>query len=89
MCSPASPSVRQNGDPPAFDEAQSVVGELHLQGELGHPDGELQRRTQVLVAEDDSGVHGAPRLLAVDEHVVAIHGDLEEITVSRQRPSVW
>jgi len=72
------PPVGQDGHPPPFDEAQGAVGELHLQGELGHPHGQLQRRAQVLVAEDDAGAHGAARLLAVDEHVVAVHGHLAE-----------
>lgn len=75
----ASPSVGQDGNPPAFDEAQVAVGELHLEGQLGHPDGQLQRRAQVLVAEDHPGAHGPPRLLPVDEHVVAVHGHLERI----------
>lgn len=78
------PSVGQDGHPPAFDEAEVAVGELHLQGELGHPDGELQRRAQVLVAEDDPGAHGAPRLLPVDEDVIAIHGHLGQIRVGSQ-----
>lgn len=78
------PSVGQDGHPPALDEAQVAVGELHLQGELGHPDGELQRRAQVLVAEDDPGAHGAPRLLPVDEDVIAIHGHLGQIRVGSQ-----
>lgn len=78
------PSVGQDGHPPAFDEAQVAVGELHLQGELGHPDGELQRCAQVLVAEDDPGAHGAPRLLPVDEDVIAIHGHLGQIRVGSQ-----
>ena len=30
----------------------------------------------MLVAEDDPGVHGPPRLLPVDEDVVAVHGHL-------------
>lgn len=78
------PSVGQDGHPPAFDEAQVAVGELHLQGELGHPDGEFQRCAQVLVAEDDPGAHGAPRLLPVDEDVIAIHGHLGQIRVGSQ-----
>lgn len=85
----ASPSVGQDGDPPAFDEAEIVVGKLHLQGEFGHPDGQLQRRAQVLIAEDHPGVHGAPRLLPVDEHVVAIQRHLGQIRVRSQRPSIW
>lgn len=80
----ASPSVGQNGHPPAFDEAEVVVRQLHLQGKLGHPDGQLQRRAQVLVAEDDPRVHGSPRLLPVDKDVVTIHGHLGEIRARNQ-----
>lgn len=89
----ASPAVGQDGHPPALDEAQVVVGQLHPQGQLGHPDGELQGCAQVLVAEDDPGVHGASRLLAVDKHVVAIHGDLphkrEGKGQGKERGSIW
>lgn len=30
----------------------------------------------MLVAEDDPRAHGAPRLLAIDEDVITIHGHL-------------
>ena len=80
----ASPSVRQDGNPPAFDEAQIVVRKFHLQGKFGHPDGQLQRRAQVLVAEDDPCIHGSPRLLPIDIHVVAIQGHLGKIRVRSQ-----
>ena len=80
----ASPPVGQDGDPPAFDEAQVVVRKFHLQRKFGHPDGQLQRRAQVLVAEDDPRVHGPPRLFPVDEHVVTIHGHLGQIRVRSQ-----
>lgn len=83
-----SPAVGQNGDPPAFDEAQIVVRKFNLQGKFGNPDGQLQRRAQVLIAEDDPGIHGAPRLLPIDEHVVTIHGHLGQITVRSQRLSI-
>ncbi len=80
----ASPSVRQNGNPPAFDEAEIVVRKFHLQGKFGHPDGQLQRCTQVLIAENDPRIHGSPRLLPIDEHVVTIHGHLGQIRVRSQ-----
>ena len=73
-----SPPVGQDGHPPALDEAQGAVGQLHLQRDFGHPHRQLQGGAQVLVAEDDAGVHGAPRLLPVDEDVVAVHRNLEE-----------
>lgn len=84
LASGVLPSVGQDGHPPALDEAQVAVRQLHLQGELGHPDGELQRRAQMLVAEDDPGAHGAPRLLAIDEDVITIHGHLEQSRVRGQ-----
>lgn len=95
------PSVGQDGNPPALDEAQVAVGKFHLQGELGHPDGQFQRRAQVLVAEDDPGVHGTARLLPVHKHIVAVHGNLgedrsetsqtimDEVTFAVGRRSFW
>lgn len=79
-----SPPVGQNRHPPAFDEAEIVVRKLHLKRQFGHPDGQLQRRAQVLVAEDDPCVHGSPRLLPVDKDVVTIHGHLGQIRVTSQ-----
>lgn len=79
-----SPPVGQNRHSPAFDEAEVVVRKLHLQGKFGHPDRQLQRRAQVLVAEDDPRVHGPPRLLPIDEDVVTIHGHLGQIRVRSQ-----
>lgn len=38
----------------------------------------------MLVAEDDPRAHGAPRLLAIDEDVIAIHGHLGQTRVRSQ-----
>lgn len=70
------PAVRKNGNPPALDEAQLVVRQLHFKWQFRYPDSKLKRSAEVLVAENHPGVHGTPRLLPVHKHVVAIHGHL-------------
>ena len=70
LCILGSPLTGHNGDPPAFNLAQLGVRDLDLQGQSGHPHGDVQGGTQVLVGEVHHRVHLALYLFAVDKDVI-------------------
>lgn len=72
------PPVGDDWHPPSFDLAKFRVRHVDLQGQLRHPDGELQLSRQVQVGEVDHQRLPAAHLFAVHQNLVAVWGDLEE-----------
>lgn len=73
---PGLPLSGHDGDPPAFNLAQLRVRDVDLQGQPGHPHGDVQGGAQVLVCEVHHRVHLAFHLFAIDKDVVAAVGHL-------------
>lgn len=72
------PLVGDDRHPPSFDLAQFGVRHVDLQGQLWHPDGELQLGGQVQVGEVDHQRLLAAHLFAVHQNLVTVWGNLEE-----------
>ena len=78
MCLPIpdSPLAGHDGHSPAFNLAQLRVRDLDLQGQSGHPYGDMQGGAQVLVREVHHHIHLAFHLFAVDKDIVTVVGHL-------------
>lgn len=79
-----SPLTGHNGDPPALYLAELRVRDLDLQGQPGHPHGDMQGGAQVLVCEVHHRIHLSFDLFAIDKDVVAAVRHLQ-----RQREKGW
>lgn len=74
----SSPPVGCHGDPPALDLTQLRIGDLNLQWQAGHPNGDLHLGSEVLVGEVDNRAHFALHLLPVHKDRITGVGDLGE-----------
>lgn len=84
-----SPLSGHNGDPPALYLAELRVRDLDLQGQPGHPHGDMQGGAQVLVCEVHHCIHLSFDLFAIDKDVVAAVRHLQRQREKGWRRSLW
>lgn len=72
-----SPLVSDNWYPPAFNLAQFSVRHVDLEGQLRHPDGEMQLSRQVQIGEVDDQRLATVHFFTIYQHLVTAGGHLQ------------
>lgn len=79
------PLVSDNGHPPSFNLAQFSVRHVDLEGQLRHPDSQMQLSRKVQVGEVDGQRLATAHFFTVHQHLVTAGGHLQSATGRKVR----